>query len=129
MDMNEGLSTKPLLEINCFPLSATVQEPWVRCYIAENPWTSECLHEFSHVVISKNGKEVELARKQTDINVDNYLKSSYYHFAAFVILNDKQYKISDSDYLCYGEEDFKMHIDKMALFFTRHDIEFHILSD
>ncbi len=130
MDMNQdGSSTKPLLEVICFPLSVTVQEPWVRRYIAENSWTSDCPHENSHIVISKNGMEIELARKEIVITVDNLLKSIYYHFAAFVIHNDKKCKITDSDYLCFGHEDFKMYIDKMALFFTLHDIEINKLAD
>lgn len=122
-------TTKPLLEVICFPSAATGQESWVRRYLRENPWTSDCPHDNSNIVISKNGKKVELARKQTDINVNNYLKCTYYHFAAFVDINGERYKLTDSDHLCFGLGDFQTYIDKMALFFSLHDIELKIRVD
>ena len=123
------VTTKPLREIICFPSGISIQDHWMRSYLKENSWTSECPHENSYIVTSKNGKEIELARKQIDMNVDGFLKCTYYHFAAFAIFQGEKRKIVDSDYLCFGLEDFKTHINRMVLFFTLHDIELNILAE
>ncbi len=121
-------TTKPLLEVICFPAGVAEQESWVKSFIKKNPWTSECSHVGSSIVISQNGKEIELARKRIDIPINNLLHATYYHFAAFAVINGERHKITDSDYLCFGLEDFKTHIDKTALFFRLHAIELNILA-